>query len=447
MALVHWKPEPGPLRRSDRPSGARPGLGFVLAALTAASGCAMGGSGPLAAWRQGRDSSLSKGPTKEEMHDDRQLMARWLTPKKTPHTDPEATSPMVLGPDGWKPPTVKPNPEAEAQFHEAERLFQQGKLSEAERAFVRLAKKHKGTPWGEKGQFYAAEAQFQAGRYVAAHDSLERLIADYPGTEFLDKLVNREYTIAQSWLATDDPKGEGEAEGAMPWYARFDGRKPLVDTQGNALQVLEHVRHHDPTGPLADDAVMKIADMKMANQDYEGAATYYDQLISEHPKSPLLAKAQLAGIDARMKGYIGPEYDGTGLERASQQVKQHMTLFPERPAGDEKLYHTLDLINDQKAERTFVTGDYYQRIGKVPSAEFYFGTVVHRWPKSEWAAKAKTRLAALAKAPRKESLPSKIMTQPGAADPMGGSSMGGFGGGGPSMGAGGMGGMGGSGMN
>ena len=145
--------------------------------------------------------------------------------------------------------------------------------------------------------------------------------------------------------------------------------------------------------------------MKMANQDYEAAAIYYDQLISEHPKSPLLAKAQLAAIDARMKGYIGPEYDGTGLEKASQQVKQHMTLFPERPAGDEKLYHTLDLINDQKAERTFVTGDYYQRIGKVASAEFYFGTIVHRWPKSEWAAKAKTRLAALAKAPRERVAP------------------------------------------
>ena len=159
--------------------------------------------------------------------------------------------------------------------------------------------------------------------------------------------------------------------------------------------------------------------MHMANQDYEAAATYYDQLISDHPKSPLLAKAQLAAIDARMKGYIGPEYDGTGLEKASEQVKQHMTLFPERPAGDEKLYHTLDLINDQKAERTFVTGDYYQRIGKVASAEFYFGMIAHRWPKSEWAAKAKTRLAALAKAPRKQSLPSKIMTQPGSRRPDG----------------------------
>jgi hypothetical protein len=55
-------------------------------------------------------------------------------------------------------------------------------------------------------------------------------------------------------------------------------------------------------------------------------------------------------------------------------------------------------------------------------------------------------MAALAKAPREQSLPSKIMTQPGSADPMGGMG-GGFGGGGPGMSGSGMGGMGGAGMN
>ena len=40
----------------------------------------------------------------------------------------------------------------------------------------------------------------------------------------------------------------------------WKGRHPTVDVSGNALAVLEHVRHHDPLGPLADDAVMQIAD-------------------------------------------------------------------------------------------------------------------------------------------------------------------------------------------
>ena len=195
----------------------------------------------------------------------------------------------------------------------------------------------------------------------------------------------------------------------MPWYSRFTGQQPLIDTRGTGLKALEHVRHHDPTGPLADDAVLQIADYHMASGDYESAALYYDQLVNDHMKSPFLQKAQLAAIDARIKGYMGPEYDGAGLEKARELIKQTMSSFPDRQASYDNLYHTLDVINDQEAERTFKVGDYYKRTGKVTSAEFYFGKIPQRWPNSPWAVKAKTELAQLAKLPRKASMPSKIM--------------------------------------
>ncbi len=437
MSQAHRHPTP---RRR-----ASPRLGVALAIVAAVSGCTSSSGGFLTAWRAGRDSSLSKGPTDKELGDDRSLMAKWLTPKAAPNSKPDAEAPssLVLGSDGWKPMKAAPNPEAEAEFRAAEKLFQQGKLVEAEAAFTKVAKNRKGTPWGEKAQFYLAESQFQRGKLVAAHDSYETLVTHYPGTDYLGKLVAREYEIGQRWLAQYDPKAKPEEK--LPWYARFDGRRPLVDTNGHATQALEHVRHHDPTGPLADDAVLKIADFHMDNGDYEMAAIHYDQLITDHPKSPYLQKAQLAAIDARIKGYLGPEYDGSGLEKARELIKQTMVTFPDRQAGNEKLYHTLDLINDQQAERTYVIADYYKRTGKVPSAEFYFGMIRHKWPNSPWAAKAKTDLAALAKMPRKPSLPSKIMTQPGAISPFSGSGQGGQG---PMGGMGGMGmpGMGGMGM-
>src|SRR5262249_51491421 len=134
-------------------------------------------------------------------------------------------------------------------------------------------------------------------------------------------------------------------------------------------------------------------------------------------KSPFLQRAQLAAIEARMKGYLGPEYDGSGLEKARELVKQNMHTFPERQASFEKLYQTLDHINDAQAEKTFRDGMYYKRIGKVPSAEFYLGKIPQRWPNSPWAVKAKAELAQLAKLPRTPSSPSKIMVQPGSTDP------------------------------
>ena len=42
---------------------------------------------------------------------------------------------------------------------------------------------------------------------------------------------------------------------------------PLIDVDGYALKAMEHVRQHDPTGPLADVAALRIADHYFAKGD------------------------------------------------------------------------------------------------------------------------------------------------------------------------------------
>ncbi len=437
-------------RAGNRATGGAKTLRSFSAALLALglAGC-QGLDVPIAQWRAGFDQALTRKISKEEkdssvsekIEEPRTLLGRWLNPRgsdvqednnPSKLTSPKSGSTLILGSDGWRP-MLKPkaNPEADKELDDALKLFQQGKLAEAESAFAKIAKNRKGSHWGEKSQYYLAESQYQQKKYVKANDSFERLYADYPGTEFRDKLVSREYALAQLWLSQSDPQAKPEQK--LPWYTRFTGEQPVIDTRGTGLKALEHVRHHDPDGPLADDAVLQIADYHMKSNDYESAAIYYDQLIASHPKSPFLQKAQLSAIDSRLKAYMGPEYDGSGLEKAREMVKQTMSTFPDRQASYEKLYHTLDIINDQEAERTFKVGEYYKRTGKVTSAEFYFGKIPQRWPGSPWSVKAKTELAQLAKMPRKPSVPSKIMSQPGANDPyysaggMGG--MGGMGGG------------------
>src|SRR5262249_3225775 len=97
---------------------------LAFAALIASSGCSSTSGGLISLWRQGTDSSLSKGPTKEEVNDNRNLMARWLTPKKNPHADPDSINPpstLILGSNGYKPMQAPKNPEADAELQAAER--------------------------------------------------------------------------------------------------------------------------------------------------------------------------------------------------------------------------------------------------------------------------------------------------------------------------------------
>jgi hypothetical protein len=181
----------------------------------------------------------------------------------------------------------------------------------------------------------------------------------------------------------------------------------------------------------------------MTHNDFESASIYLEQFMADHHKSPMLRDAQLAAIDARIKGYRGPEFDAAGLEKARSIIRKTMDDPTLQQTSSEKLYHTLDVINEAEAEKRYKEGAYYKKIGKVASAEYYLGLLPRRWPNSPWSVKAKADLAELAKLPRTPSKPSRIIIPPGSSDPFGGGSGGGMGGmGGMGGGMGGMGGMG-----
>lgn len=446
-------------RTSRNPAVLLPGLLILVLAISSA-GC-RGGSSP---GLRGGLPFASKDPQggKEK---GQEMLARWIGP--TAKVDDQIrrteTGGLTLRPEGWASKSTPANDERAAEFEAAEQLYLQGDLDKAERAFARIARKERTpglkkfvdgfsetaglddfdrrrSPYGMKALYYLGEIRFKKGNYVGAHDTFEELVKEYPGTPHLEEAVAREFEIAQVWLNQVRPS---EERPALPWNSRFKGSLPVIDSGGHAVAALEHVRQNDPAGPLADAAVKLIADHHASTGDHESAAFYYDQLINDHPKSPFLHDAYMSSIDSKLNAYIGPEYDFTGLAEARDTAKRAMQLFPERRTStSDDIYQTLDLIADQEAERDFAYGEYYRSAGYVISAEYYFGRIAQKWPKSEWAGKAREQLAELAKMPRKETLPSKMMTQPSGPDPFSqGISSGGAGGGmgggiGPGMGGG-----------
>jgi tetratricopeptide (TPR) repeat protein len=207
----------------------------------------------------------------------------------------------------------------DGEFQSDPKLFREGRFAEAERQFARIAPVRKGTTWGERAQYYLAECQYRQKNYVGALESFERLHLDYPATAYLDKLIGREYEIAQIWLAQSDSKVP--AEKRLPWMARLDGRLPLFDIRGAALRALEHVEHNNPEGPLGDDAGIQIADYFMERHDYTIAALYYDQFLAFYRRSPFRYRARLAAIEARIRADLQPRWDAV-VEEASEVVER-----------------------------------------------------------------------------------------------------------------------------
>ena len=201
-----------------------------------------------------------------------------------------------------RPLQAPPNVQLDGEIKSAPELFGLGRFAEAEPQFAWIAAVRRGTTWGERAQYHLAECQYQQKRYFAALLSFERLHTEYPATNYIDNLVRREYEIAQLWMAQLDH--ETPADKKLPWFARLDGRLPLFGTRKFALEALEHVRQNDPTGPLADDAGVKIADYYMKRDEFDTAALYYAHVAADFPKSPLCLYARRAAFHARIRSYF-----------------------------------------------------------------------------------------------------------------------------------------------
>ena len=323
------RPSTRSLQRLDRLAR----RGVVLASLLATFGPAAE-AGPIADWIASRTAPTAMNATNADGTPDKSLISRWLSRDRTPFSSGNSMgdSSVFLGQKGWEKTRSAPDPISEAEFATAKKYFDQGDYKNAEKLLYPLAKREvkKGTPWGEKAQYWLAETQFRLQKYVASNDSFEILIKKYPGTEYVDKLVAREYQIAQIWLAPEDPKAK-----PMDWTSHFDGRQPLLDTNSYAVKALDHVRLHDPQGPLADDAALRTADHYHTVGDYETAAVYYDQLLAEHPKSEYRERGPALQHRRQDEGVHRPRIRHQWPRAGSRDHPEDHGRVP-RPPGDRR---------------------------------------------------------------------------------------------------------------
>ena len=119
-------------------------------------------------------------------------------------------------------------------------------------------------------------------------------------------------------MAERRPGDKDDCVRQASWTDHFNGRMPLIDVDGlrpAGPGARPPARPHRPPGRRR--RAMRIADHYLPRRRLrERRRPTTTSSSADHPKSPLLQRAQLGSIDAKMKGYLGPEYDAAGLEKA-----------------------------------------------------------------------------------------------------------------------------------
>lgn len=293
-----------------------------------------------------------------------------------------------LGPDEEK---------ARRYYEEGEALFEEKKYEDAAAKFKSAAGRWPDSILEEDALFMAGESYFFADRYTKSFDTLDRLLKKHENSRHLDKAVARLFAIGRYW------EQAYEAKPSLPVTPNVtDQSKPLFDTWGNALKAYERVWMNDPTGPLADDALMATANAYFVRERFEDAAYYYDRLRKDYPQSEHQVEAHLLALKSKQESYQGPRYDSTPLEEADEIAEQALLQFP-RQLGEQRelVIKARQRIHAQLAEREWAMGQFYEKKSEYGAARYYYENLIRDYPQTELARQAEQRLQALSGLPDK----------------------------------------------
>ena len=311
--------------------------------------------------------------------------------------------------------------EARSEYEQAQQLYQAGDLPAAKKVLKRVLKAYKTALVREDALYLLSEIQFEEQRFAQAQDTIDTLLRDFPATRYIDKSSQRLFAIAHSWLGTTEvatsgdiqpvsfenraaaPQTVGEADSQrasdptlnIPILPNFHDRsRPVFDTRGRALQALKSIWLNDPTGPLADDALMLTASDYLRNSDFVEADQYFQMLREEYPQSPHLEHAFVLGSHSKLMSYQGAVYDGTSLDEAQVLKQNTLRLYPESKER-QRIREELKLIAEAKARRDWELVEFYRRKNRHRSMAVYCLQILENHPNTSYAGLARETLQQL----------------------------------------------------
>ncbi len=279
---------------------------------------------------------------------------------------------------------------AQALFDEGQALFAQGFYVEAAVRFEQAGKRAADSLLREDAYFFAGESWFYADRYPKANRCYDKVLNRFDYTRYLDIIVRRKFLIARYWeqVGIDIP--------LLLSLQFLDPSRPRFDTLGHAVKTYASIRTHDPTGPLADDAVMATGSIYFRKGRYGDAAEEFKTLRKEYPKSEHFRDALLLGLQATLASYQGPAYDGKPLEEAREITFQALRLFGNELGEEKDRLEELDRqISEALAERDLALANFYEKKRRYGAARFYYRAVLEEYPLTMAAQRARERLAAI----------------------------------------------------
>ena len=232
---------------------------------------------------------------------------------------------------------------------------------------------------------YAPEAQYLVGRSheergkdEKAFKAYQQLIVKYPKAANYDEVVERQYVIANRYLAGQ-------------WFKLW-GVIPFFSSMDKTVQMYEQLLKNGPYSEVAPQAQMNIGAAREKQSDFPAAVKAYEAAADKyHDRKQVSADAIYKAGMAYLKQASTAEYDQSIAGQAIATFTDFMTLYPQDPRVPEAQKHIATLRTEQ-ARGSMIVARFYEKKRQWDGALVYYNEVLIRDPQSKFADEAKQRI-------------------------------------------------------
>ncbi|MDD5561500.1 MAG: outer membrane protein assembly factor BamD [Candidatus Omnitrophica bacterium] len=275
----------------------------------------------------------------------------------------------------WVNPKNMPKDDPKEQFAYAKSFFDINKYEEAKREFRKLLKAYPKSAEAAESQYYLGLTEEAQGKLYEAYQAYQMVVDKYPFSERIQEVIEREYKIAEKFMAGEKRKAMGLT----------------LPVENPAIEIFGKVVENSTYGPLAPRAQYKLGLVLKGLSRYYEAEEAFNKVVSRYPDSEWASAAKFQIASCRASLSKGSAYDQGAAQEAKEQFEQFVREHPDAVLSLDA-ERNISGIREKEAEASYNIGRFYEKQKEFNSARIYYNDIIDNYADSPWAAQAVARL-------------------------------------------------------
>ena len=239
------------------------------------------------------------------------------------------------------------------------------------------------SPFGQEIPYLIGMAYYHLQQYELANEALSEYLKKSTSPKHFEEAIETKFTIAEFFRQGGKKRlfGSHKLPAILP--AREDALK-IYD------EVITTLPHHD----ISIHALLGKAEIQAYNEDFKPSIETLQLLIHRFPKHDFAAEGFLQINKVYLQQCKVEHLDPNLLDLAEVNLHKFTLAFPREP----RLADAQAALKEMKelyAVNLLETGEFFQRRKQSDASIIYFSKLIAKYPDSDSAAIARTKLEAL----------------------------------------------------